>query len=64
MRDLPHRLVTAQVSEQSFIEALNDGKIAFKRPLDREEFRRRPSIVMSRNMQLVVMDSEGKEREV
>jgi DNA-directed RNA polymerase subunit beta' len=54
---------TAQVSEQSFIEALNDGKIAFN---DRSTVKNSEGalIVMSRNMQVVVMDAEGKEREV
>jgi len=53
---------TAQVSEQSFIEAAHEGKIAFKNPstvtnADGD------LIVMSRNMQVAVVDKDGKERE-
>ncbi|TGY87116.1 DNA-directed RNA polymerase subunit beta' [Marinicauda algicola] len=53
---------TAQVSEQSFIEATHEGKIAFK---DRSTVKNSEGafIVMSRNMQVAVVDSEGKERE-
>ena len=53
---------TAQVSEQSFIEAAHEGKITFKNPstvtnADGD------LIVMSRNMQVAVVDKDGKERE-
>ncbi|MED5550310.1 MAG: DNA-directed RNA polymerase subunit beta' [Pseudomonadota bacterium] len=53
---------TAQVSEQSFIEAAHEGKITFKNPstvtnVDGD------LIVMSRNMQVAVVDKDGKERE-
>jgi len=53
---------TAQVSEQSFVEATNEGKIVFKNPstvtnADGD------LIVMSRNMQVTIVDGEGKERE-
>ena len=54
---------TAQVSEQSFVEATNEGKIAFNNPstvtnADGD------LIVMSRNMQVAIVDADGKEREV
>ncbi len=53
---------TAQVSEQSFVEATNEGKIAFNNPstvtnADGD------LIVMSRNMQIAIVDGDGKERE-
>ncbi|GLK50907.1 DNA-directed RNA polymerase subunit beta' [Maricaulis virginensis] len=53
---------TAQVSEQSFIEAAHEGKITFKNPstvtnADGD------LIVMSRNMQVAIVDKDGKERE-
>ncbi|MBO6848719.1 MAG: DNA-directed RNA polymerase subunit beta' [Maricaulis sp.] len=53
---------TAQVSEQSFVEATNEGTIAFTNPstvtnADGD------LIVMSRNMQVCIVDGEGKERE-
>ncbi|GGE51233.1 DNA-directed RNA polymerase subunit beta' [Marinicauda pacifica] len=53
---------TAQVSEQSFIEATHEGKIVFK---DRSTVQNSEGafIVMSRNMQIAIVDSEGKERE-
>ncbi|TRO88302.1 DNA-directed RNA polymerase subunit beta' [Glycocaulis profundi] len=53
---------TAQVSEQSFIEATNEGKIAFK---DRSTVQNSDGdfIVMSRNTQIAVIDNAGKERE-
>ena len=53
---------TAQVSEQSFVEATHEGKVAFTNPstvtnADGD------LIVMSRNMQVAVVDKDGKERE-
>jgi DNA-directed RNA polymerase subunit beta' len=53
---------TAQVSEQSFVEAAHEGKVSFRNPstvtnADGD------LIVMSRNMQVVVVDKDGKERE-
>ncbi|MHA6289675.1 DNA-directed RNA polymerase subunit beta' [Maricaulis sp. CAU 1757] len=53
---------TAQVSEQSFVEATHEGKIVFKNPstvtnADGD------LIVMSRNMQVTVVNGEGKELE-
>ncbi|PWE16561.1 DNA-directed RNA polymerase subunit beta' [Marinicauda salina] len=53
---------TAQVSEQSFIETTHEGKIAFT---DRSTVKNSEGafIVMSRNMQVAVVDSDGKERE-
>ncbi|WP_203294618.1 DNA-directed RNA polymerase subunit beta' [Maricaulis parjimensis] len=53
---------TAQVSEQSFVEATHEGKVAFKNPstvtnADGD------LIVMSRNMQVTIVDTDGKERE-
>ena len=53
---------TAQVSEQSFVEATHEGTIRFK---DRSTVKNSEGafIVMSRNMQVTIVDSEGKERE-
>ena len=53
---------TAQVSEQSFVEATHEGKVSFKNPstvtnADGD------LIVMSRNMQVAIVDADGKERE-
>ncbi|WP_019962455.1 DNA-directed RNA polymerase subunit beta' [Woodsholea maritima] len=53
---------TAQVSEQSFVEATHEGTIRFK---DRSTVKNSEGafIVMSRNMQVAIVDTEGKERE-
>jgi len=53
---------TAQVSEQSFIEATHEGVLRFK---DRSTVKNSEGafIVMSRNMQIAIVDGEGKERE-
>ena len=53
---------TAQVSEQSFVEATHEGKVSVKTPstvtnADGD------LIVMSRNMQVAIVDTDGKERE-
>ena len=53
---------TAQVSQQSFHEATHEGKVVFKNAstvTDSDGV----LIVMSRNMQVVIQDTEGKERE-
>jgi len=53
---------TAQVSEQSFVEATHEGALRFK---DRSTVTNSDGafIVMSRNMQIAIVDAEGKERE-
>jgi DNA-directed RNA polymerase subunit beta' len=53
---------TAQVSEQSFIETTHEGEIAFT---DRSTVKTADGsfIVMSRNMQVAVVDKDGKELE-
>ena len=53
---------TAQVSEQSFIEATHEGQIAFT---ERATVKASDGsfIVMSRNMQVAVTDKDGKELE-
>ncbi|WP_417486446.1 DNA-directed RNA polymerase subunit beta' [Maricaulis sp.] len=53
---------TAQVSEQSFIEAGSEGKVTFKNPSTVTNSDG-DLIALSRNMQLVIVDTEGKERE-
>ena len=53
---------TAQVSEQSFIEAGSEGTVTFKNPSTVTNSDG-DLIALSRNMQLVIEDSEGKERE-
>ncbi len=53
---------TAQVSEQSFVEASSDGKAVFKSPAT-VRASDGALIVMSRNMQLAVVDADGVERE-
>ncbi|WP_417496538.1 DNA-directed RNA polymerase subunit beta' [Maricaulis sp.] len=53
---------TAQVSEQSFIEATHPGKVIFKNPAIVANAEG-DLIVMSRNMQVAIADTEGKERE-
>ncbi len=53
---------TAQVSEQSFIEANNAGKVAFKSPA-MVEASDGTLVVLSRNMQVAVMDGDGQELE-
>ena len=54
---------TAQVSEQSFVEATNEGKIAFNNPSTVTNAEG-DLLVMSRNMQVAIVDADGKEREV
>lgn len=51
----------AQVSEQSSVEASADAKLSFKNALTVEDKNGR-LIVMSRNMELLLVDSEGHER--
>ncbi len=51
----------AQVSEQSSVEASEDGKLSFKNALTVEDKNGR-LIVMSRNMELLLVDSEGREK--
>jgi DNA-directed RNA polymerase subunit beta' len=51
----------AQVSEQSSVEASADAKLSFKNALTVEDKNGR-LIVMSRNMELVLVDSEGLEK--
>ncbi|MDF1770075.1 DNA-directed RNA polymerase subunit beta' [Maricaulis sp.] len=53
---------TAQVSEQSFIEAGSEGHVTFKNPSTVTNSDG-DLIALSRNMQLLIVDSEGKERE-
>ncbi|OLF78129.1 DNA-directed RNA polymerase subunit beta' [Maricaulis sp. W15] len=53
---------TAQVSEQSFIEAGSEGHVTFKNPSTVTNSDG-DLIALSRNMQLVIVDTEGKERE-
>ncbi|WP_297735331.1 DNA-directed RNA polymerase subunit beta' [uncultured Maricaulis sp.] len=53
---------TAQVSEQSFIEAGSEGKVTFKNPSTVTNSDG-DLIALSRNMQLLIVDNEGKERE-
>jgi DNA-directed RNA polymerase subunit beta' len=51
----------AQVSEQSSVEASADSKLVFKNALTVEDKNGR-LIVMSRNMELLLVDSEGREK--
>ena len=53
---------TAQVSEQSFVEAVHEGRIAFT---ERSTVKASDGsfVVMSRNMQVAVTDKDGKELE-
>jgi DNA-directed RNA polymerase subunit beta' len=53
---------TAQVSEQSFIEANTEGTMTFRNPATVKTSDGK-QIVMSRNMEVVILDKEGKERE-
>jgi DNA-directed RNA polymerase subunit beta' len=51
----------AQVSEQSSFEASEDTTISFRNAMTVEDSRGR-LIVLSRNMEVVLLDSEGRER--
>ena len=51
----------AQVSEQSSFEASVDGKVVFRNTATVEDSRGR-LIAMARNMELVLIDAEGRER--
>ncbi len=53
---------TAQVSEQSFIDAAHDGKIAYKNRATVKDTSG-AFVVMNRQMQVTVIDANGKERE-
>ena len=53
---------TAQVSEQSFIESTNEGTVAFTNPSTVTDSSGE-LLVLSRNMQVAIIDQEGKERE-
>ncbi len=53
---------TAQVSEQSFVEATHDGVAVFKNPATVRD-RNGHYIVMSRNMQVAIGEKDGTERE-
>ncbi len=53
---------TAQVSEQSFIEAAHEGKISFTNRATVKDSTG-AYVVMNRQMQLSIVDANGKERE-
>jgi DNA-directed RNA polymerase subunit beta' len=52
----------AQVSEQSSIEAVEDAKITFKNGITVKDVKGRLIVMARNNMELVLVDSEGRER--
>ncbi|GLQ57427.1 DNA-directed RNA polymerase subunit beta' [Devosia nitrariae] len=52
---------TAQVVDSSFLEAGAEGKVAFRNP-NFAKIADGKLVVMARNVQLVIVDAEGKER--